>query len=56
MKEELFGPEEAMPVEERERYYNEQVRKVVQFAYDNAPAVKNTLVFSALATSPIPIS
>lgn len=43
MKEELFSPEEAMPLEERERYYNEKVRQVVQFAYDNAPAVKDKL-------------
>lgn len=43
MKEELFSPEEAMPLEKRERYYNEKVRQVVQFAYDNAPAVKNKL-------------
>ena len=43
MKEELFSPEEAMPLEERERYYNEKVRQVVQFAYDNAPAMKAKL-------------
>jgi len=43
MKEELFSPEEAMPLEERERYYNEKVRQVVQFAYDNAPAAKDKL-------------
>ena len=40
MKEELFSPEEAMPLGEREQYYNEKVSQVVQFAYDNAPAVK----------------
>jgi len=40
MKEELFSTEEAMPLGEREKYYNEKVHQVVQFAYDNAPAVK----------------
>ena len=43
MTDELYSPEEAMPLEERERYYNEKVRHVVQFAYDNAPAVKDKL-------------
>jgi len=43
MKEEMFGPEEAMPSEEREQYYNEKVRQVVELAYKNAPAVKSKL-------------
>ena len=43
MKEELFSPEEAMPSEEREQYYNERVKQVVEFAYQNAPAVKSKL-------------
>ncbi len=43
MREELYSPEEAMPPEERERYYNEKVRQVVQFAYEHAPATKDRL-------------
>jgi len=43
MSDEFFSPEEGMPLEERKRYYNEQVSQMVQFGYDNAPAVKNKL-------------
>jgi len=43
MREELYSPEEAMPLDEREQYYNKKVRQVVQFAYENAPAVKERL-------------
>ena len=52
-KEELFSPEEAMSLEERERYYNEKVRQVVQFAYENAPAVKESLDKSSVKPSQI---
>lgn len=43
MKEELFSSEEAMPLEERKRYYDDKVSELVQFAYENAPAVRDTL-------------
>lgn len=43
MSDELYSPEEVMSAEERERYYNEQVRRLIQFAYENAPAVKERL-------------
>ena len=43
MTDKLYFPEEAMPLEERERYYNEKVRQVVQFAYENAPAMRDRL-------------
>ena len=42
-KEELYSSEEAMSVEERERYYNEKVSKLIQFAYENSPEVKERL-------------
>ncbi len=53
MTDELYSSEEAMPLEERERYYNEKVRQVVQFAYDNAPAVKDRLDKAAVKPSQI---
>ncbi len=40
MKEELFSPDQAMPLEERQRHYDRQVSQLVRFAYKNAPAVK----------------
>ncbi len=43
MREELYSPEEAMPLEERAQYYDEKVRQVVEFAYKNAPAVTERL-------------
>ena len=43
MKEELYSSEEAMPLEERKRYYDSKVSEIVQFAYENAPAVRDTL-------------
>jgi len=43
MIEEFFSPEEAMPVDQRTRYYNRKVREVVRFAYENAPAVRDRL-------------
>ncbi len=43
MRDELYSPEEAMPAEEREQYYNEKVRQVVRFAYENATAMKEKL-------------
>ena len=53
MTDELYSPEEAMPLEDRERYYNEKVRQVVQFAYDNAPAVKDRLDKAGIKPSQI---
>ena len=43
MKEELFSSEEAMPLEARERYYDDKVSEIVQFAYENGPAVRDIL-------------
>lgn len=43
MKDEFYSPEEAMPAEERERYYQKKIRQVVRFAYDRAPAVRERL-------------
>ena len=43
MSDELYSPEEVMSAEERERHYNEKVRRLIQFAYENAPAVKERL-------------
>ena len=43
MKEELYSQDEAMSPEERQRHYDKQVSQVVQFAYDNAPAVKDRM-------------
>ncbi len=34
---------ETMPVKERERFLNEQLREIVNYAYDNAPAVKEKM-------------
>lgn len=39
----LYSPEEAASREERQRYYNDKVSQLVQFAYQNAPAVKARL-------------
>jgi len=43
MKEELYSSEEAMPLEQRKRYYDSKVSEIVQFAYENAPTVRDTL-------------
>jgi phenylacetate-CoA ligase len=45
MKEsEFYDPtKETMPVEERERFLNEQLREIVNYAYHNAPAVKEKM-------------
>ncbi len=43
MSDESYGPEEVMSAEERERYYNENIRRLIEFAYENAPAVKDRL-------------
>ncbi len=40
---ELYSLGEVMSAEERERHYNEKVRRLIQFAYENAPAVKERL-------------
>ncbi|MBU2607967.1 MAG: hypothetical protein KKF26_01465, partial [Chloroflexi bacterium] len=43
MKEELYSQDQAMSPEERQQHYDKQVSQVVQFAYDNAPAVKDRM-------------
>lgn len=43
MSDESYSPEEVMSAEEREQRYNEKIRRLVQFAYENAPAVKDRL-------------
>jgi len=43
MSDESYGPEEVMSAEERERYDNENIRRLIPFAYENAPAVKDRL-------------
>ncbi len=42
-QDEFFGPEEAMPVEEREWHYNERVKQQVQYGYEKSPEVKERL-------------
>ena len=42
-REELSSAEEAMPAEERGRYYNEKVSQLIQFAYEKSPEVKGRL-------------
>jgi len=39
----IYSSEETMSTEERERYYNEKVSQLVQFAYKNSPEVKERL-------------
>jgi phenylacetate-CoA ligase len=41
--EELFSPDEAMPVEHRQHYYDQKIRETVRFAYKNAPAIKERM-------------
>ncbi len=43
MKEELYSQDQAMSPEERQRHYDKQVSQTVQFAYENAPAVKDRM-------------
>ncbi len=43
MNDESFIPEEVMSAKERERYYSENIRRLIEFAYENAPAVKDRL-------------
>ena len=43
MTDQLHSSEKAMPAEEREHYYNEKVRQLIQFAYENTPAMKERL-------------
>ena len=43
MPEQLYSPEKGMSAKEREYYYNEKVRQVIQFAYENTPAMKERL-------------
>jgi phenylacetate-CoA ligase len=39
-REEYYSDEEIMPVNQRQRYYLEQVRKQIAYAYENAPAMR----------------
>ncbi|MFC1907744.1 phenylacetate--CoA ligase family protein [Chloroflexota bacterium] len=43
MKEELYSQDQAMSPGERQRHYDKQVSQIVQFAYDNTPAVKDRM-------------
>ena len=44
---------ETMPVEEKERYYNQQLQHVIQYAYQNAPPVKEKLDSAGIAPAQI---
>jgi len=52
-KEELYNAEEAIPVEERARQYNERVSLLVQFAYENSPELKGRLEGTGVKPSDI---
>ncbi len=43
MTEELFGPEEAMSVADRQQYYDQKIREIIRFAYKNSPAYKERM-------------
>lgn len=43
MERSFYDDKEAMPPDEREKYYNKKVRWVVEYAYKNAPAVREKL-------------
>ena len=43
MERRFYDDKEAMPPDKREEYYNERVRWVVEYAYKNAPAVREKL-------------
>jgi phenylacetate-CoA ligase len=43
MERRYYDDKETMPPQQREEYYNEKLRNVVSYAYENAPAMKNKL-------------
>ena len=43
MAEQLYSAEKAISARTREQHYNEKVRQLIQFAYANAPAVRDRL-------------
>ena len=55
MKESEFYDEatETMPVDGREHYINEKLHEIVQYAYDNAPAVRRKMEQSGIMPSDI---
>ena len=52
-KHEYFDPTEIMPRQEREQYYHQRLQQQVQYAYDNAPAMKAKLDGAGIAPSQI---
>ncbi len=44
---------ETMPVDDRERYINEKLHEIVQYAYDNAPAVRRKMDHSGVTPGDI---
>lgn len=43
MERRFYDDKEAMPLQQREEYYNKRLRKIVRYAYENAPAMKSKL-------------
>ena len=43
MERRFYDDKEAMPPQQRKKYCHERLRKVVRYAYENAPAMKNKL-------------
>ena len=37
----FYSEKETMPIAERERYYCERLRWIVQYAYEKAPAIRD---------------
>ena len=54
MKDELHGSIQAISAEERQEYWNQNVRHIVTFAYDNAPAIREK--FDKVGVKPSQIS
>jgi len=53
MQSKFYNDEEAMPAEERRRYYDEKVHWIVDYAYRNAPAMRRKLDEAAVRPSDI---
>ena len=53
MTEELFGPEEAMSVADRQQYYDQKIREIIRFAYKNSPAYKERMEKAGVKPSQI---
>mgnify|MGYP001055083904 CR=1 FL=1 len=49
----FYDEKEVMPSERREAYYNDKLREIVQFAYENAPAIKDMLNKASIIPSQI---